>query len=102
MIQLCHVLDFYTSVTFFLCIDFITGTKIERPVEFIADVTPKRDFWKLTIKVKDKWSVIKDGKEHLKMIIVDAKVKKIIIAHILWSIFLAYHLKLIRKPILIC
>lgn len=51
----------------------MAGTKIERPVEFIADVTPKRDFWKLTVKVKDKWSVIKDGKEHLKMIIVDAK-----------------------------
>ena len=34
----------------------------------------KKDFWKLTVRVKDKWTVVKDGKDHLEMIIVDAKV----------------------------
>ncbi|AES98119.1 plant OB fold protein, putative [Medicago truncatula] len=46
---------------------------MERPCQFIGDVTDKSDFWKLTVRVKDKWTVVKDGKEHLEMIIVDVK-----------------------------
>jgi hypothetical protein len=46
-----------------------------RPVEFIAAITNKKDFWKLAVRVKDKWTVVKDGKEHLELIIVDAKVR---------------------------
>ncbi|RHN74002.1 putative nucleic acid-binding protein [Medicago truncatula] len=46
---------------------------LERPFETIAAVTNKKDFWKLAVRVKDKWTVVKDGKEHLEMIIVDAK-----------------------------
>jgi hypothetical protein len=45
-----------------------------RPVQFIGDINPKKDFWKLTVRVKDKWVVVKDGREHLEMVIVDAKV----------------------------
>jgi hypothetical protein len=47
---------------------------MERPVEFISDVTDKKDFWKLAVRVKDKWTVVKDGREHLEIVIVDAKV----------------------------
>jgi len=47
---------------------------MERPVEFIGDVTYTKDFWKLAVRVKDKWNVVKDGKEHVEMVIVDVKV----------------------------
>lgn len=47
---------------------------MERPVQLISDVNDKKDFWKLTVKVKDKWTVVKDGKEHLELVIVDDKV----------------------------
>jgi len=47
---------------------------MERPFEFIGDITDKKDFWKLPVRVKDKWTAVKDGKEHLEMVIVDAKV----------------------------
>jgi len=47
---------------------------MERPLEFIADITDKKDLWKLVVKIKDKRVVVKDGKEHLEMIIVDVKV----------------------------
>jgi len=40
----------------------------------VADINDKKDFWKLVVKVVDKWIVVKDGKEHSEMIIVDAKV----------------------------
>jgi len=48
---------------------------MERPFEFIGDITDKKDFWKLAVKVKDKWTVVKDGKEHLELVIVDKKVR---------------------------
>jgi len=44
---------------------------MERPFEFIAY---KKYFWALAVRVKDKWTAVKDGKEHLEMIIVDDKV----------------------------
>lgn len=45
----------------------------ERPVQFVSAVNDKSDFWKLVVKVKDKWTVVKDGREHLEIVIVDAK-----------------------------
>jgi len=42
-----------------------------RPFEFIRDINEKKDFWKLVVKVRDKWTVVKDGKEHLELVIVD-------------------------------
>jgi len=45
-----------------------------RPFSNIRDINQKKDFWKLAVKVKDKWIVVKDGKEHLEMVIVDSKV----------------------------
>lgn len=44
-----------------------------RPFAFIKDVNEKKDFWKLAVRVRDKWTVVKDGKEHIEMVIVDAK-----------------------------
>lgn len=49
-----------------------------RPVAFLRDINEKKDFWKVAVKVTDKWSVVKDGMEHMEMVIVDAKV--------LWSL----------------
>lgn len=46
---------------------------MERPFENIAAINNKKDFWKLAVRVQDKWTVVKDGKEHLELIIVDAK-----------------------------
>lgn len=46
---------------------------MERPLEFIGDITDNKDLWKLAVKIKEKWSVVKDGKEHLEMFIVDSK-----------------------------
>lgn len=45
-----------------------------RPFSFIADLNDKKDFCKLAVKVLDRWTVVKDGKEHSKMVIVDVKV----------------------------
>ena len=50
---------------------------MERPFEYISAITNKKNFWKLAVRVKDKWTVVKDGKEHLEMIIVDANVRPI-------------------------
>ena len=47
---------------------------MERPFQRISDINDKKDFWKLAVKVKDKWTVVKDGKEHLELVIVDDKV----------------------------
>lgn len=47
---------------------------MERPVQFVSDVNDKKDFWKLVVKVKDKWTAVKAWKEHLEMVIVDAQV----------------------------
>jgi hypothetical protein len=58
----------------------IPGTQVmnyERPVQFIDAITDQKDMWKLSVRVKDKWTVVKDGKEHLEMLIVDAKVTDI-------------------------
>jgi len=37
---------------------FDLASNMERPFEFIADITDKKDFWKLAVKVKDKWTVV--------------------------------------------
>jgi hypothetical protein len=52
----------------------LRGITMERPIQYIGDINQKKDFWKLAVRVKDKWVVVKDGKEHLEMVIVDAKV----------------------------
>ncbi|AES60186.1 putative nucleic acid-binding protein [Medicago truncatula] len=44
-----------------------------RPFQFIGDINQKKDFWKLAVRVKDKWAIVKDQKEHLEVVIVDAK-----------------------------
>jgi hypothetical protein len=45
-----------------------------RNFEFIKDITDRKDLCKITVKVKDKWNVLKEGKEHFKMVVVDSKV----------------------------
>jgi hypothetical protein len=40
-----------------------------RNFEFIKDITDRKDLFKIAVKVKDKWNVIKEGKEHLKWLL---------------------------------
>lgn len=58
--------------------------KMERPLEFIGDITDNKDLWKLAVKIKEKWSVVKDGKEHLEMFIVDSKVD--FLFYLIWAV----------------
>ncbi|KAK2423393.1 replication protein A 70 kDa DNA-binding subunit B [Trifolium repens] len=44
-----------------------------RNFEFIKDITDRKDLFKIAVKVKDKWNVIKEGKEHFEMVVVDSK-----------------------------
>ncbi|MCI00607.1 replication protein A1-like protein, partial [Trifolium medium] len=44
-----------------------------RNIEFIKDINDRKDLWKVAVKVKDKWSCIKDGKEFYEMVVVDSK-----------------------------
>jgi hypothetical protein len=45
-----------------------------RKFEFIKDITDRKDLLKIAVKVKDKWNVSKEGKEHFEMVVVDSKV----------------------------
>jgi hypothetical protein len=42
--------------------------------EFIKDITNRKDMWKVTLKVNDKWTTMKNGKEYFKMVVYDTKV----------------------------
>ncbi|WJX51874.1 hypothetical protein P8452_38038 [Trifolium repens] len=44
-----------------------------RNFEFIKDITDRKDIWKVAVKVKDKWSAMKDVKEYFEMVVCDAK-----------------------------
>lgn len=68
---------------------------MERPKEFIAAVTDKKDLWKLSVRVKDKWTIVKDGKEHLELLIVDAKVWEITFEHNTLLLFFGHSLVLL-------
>jgi hypothetical protein len=45
-----------------------------RVFDFIKDITDRKDLFKIAVKVKDKWNVVKEGKEHFEMVVVDSKV----------------------------
>ncbi|WJX30071.1 hypothetical protein P8452_18646 [Trifolium repens] len=44
-----------------------------RNFEFIKDITDRKDLCKIAVKVKDKWNVLKERKEHFEMVVVDSK-----------------------------
>ncbi|PNX99095.1 replication factor-A carboxy-terminal domain protein [Trifolium pratense] len=44
-----------------------------RAFEFVKDITNRKDLWKVVVKVKDKWSGTKDGKEYFEIVVVDSK-----------------------------
>ncbi|KAK2414512.1 hypothetical protein QL285_037096 [Trifolium repens] len=44
-----------------------------RNFEFIKDITDRKDLCKIAVKVKDKWNVLKEGKEHFEMVVVESK-----------------------------
>ncbi|MCH80465.1 replication protein A1-like protein, partial [Trifolium medium] len=48
--------------------------KMARNFEFIKDITDRKDLWKIAVKVKDKWSAMKEGKMYFEMVVVDSKV----------------------------
>ncbi|MCI81832.1 DUF223 domain protein, partial [Trifolium medium] len=43
-----------------------------RVVEFIKDITDRKDLWKIVVKVKDKWSATKEGKGYFELVVVDS------------------------------
>lgn len=63
----------YIHFIFHVC---VLEATMERPFEYVADINDKKDLWKLAVKVKDKWTMVKDGREHLELVIADAKVVK--------------------------
>jgi hypothetical protein len=50
------------------------NTRMERPVQLLAQIHHRKEFWKIAVKVIDKWNLQKDGKHSLEMLVVDAKV----------------------------
>jgi hypothetical protein len=45
-----------------------------RNFEFIKDITDRKDLFKIAVMVKDKWNILKEGKEHFEMVVVDSNV----------------------------
>jgi hypothetical protein len=45
-----------------------------RNFEFIKDINDRKDLWKIAVKVRDKWTSMKEGKEFLELVVVDSKV----------------------------
>jgi hypothetical protein len=48
--------------------------KMARNFEFIKDINDRKDLWKIAVKVRDKWTSQKEGKEYLELVVVDSKV----------------------------
>jgi hypothetical protein len=46
-----------------------------RNFEFIKDINDRKDLWKIAVKVRDKWTSMKEGKEFLELVVVDSKVR---------------------------
>ncbi|WJX28711.1 hypothetical protein P8452_17394 [Trifolium repens] len=44
-----------------------------RNFDFIKDITDRKDLRKIAVKVKDKWTAEKEGKEYFEMVVVDSK-----------------------------
>ncbi|WJX56134.1 hypothetical protein P8452_41823 [Trifolium repens] len=44
-----------------------------RNFEFIKDINDRKDLWKIAVKVMDKWTSQKEGKEYLELVVVDSK-----------------------------
>jgi predicted membrane-bound spermidine synthase len=63
-----HLSNSYVVIFFEYSADML------RPAAFLRDINQKKDFWKVTVKVRDNWTVVKDGREHIEMVIVDGKV----------------------------
>jgi hypothetical protein len=47
---------------------------MSRPVKLLTEIHSRKELWKIAVKVKDKWSVYKDGKQSFEVLVVDAKV----------------------------
>lgn len=72
-VGLCRIIHNIKTHSSISLLSFV-GFTMEIPFEFIGDITDKKNFWKLVVRVKDKWIVVKDGKEQLELVIVDYKV----------------------------
>jgi hypothetical protein len=47
---------------------------MERPVQPIKQLHNHKELWKIGVKIKEKWNVVKDGKQSFEMLVVDEKV----------------------------
>ncbi|KAK2361919.1 hypothetical protein QL285_087024 [Trifolium repens] len=46
---------------------------MERPVQPIKQLHNRKELWKIAVKIKEKWNVVKDGKQSFEMLVVDEK-----------------------------
>ncbi|PNX68349.1 replication A1-like protein, partial [Trifolium pratense] len=44
-----------------------------RKFESVKDINDAKDLWKISVKVKEKWTNMKDGKESIELLVVDDK-----------------------------
>ncbi|XP_045831696.1 uncharacterized protein LOC123923096 isoform X3 [Trifolium pratense] len=44
-----------------------------RKFESVKDISDAKDLWKISVKVKEKWTNVKDGKESTELLVVDEK-----------------------------
>ncbi|XP_045792102.1 uncharacterized protein LOC123886871 [Trifolium pratense] len=44
-----------------------------RKFESVKDINDAKDLWKISVKVKEKWTNLKDGKESIELLVVDDK-----------------------------
>ncbi|CAJ2656112.1 unnamed protein product [Trifolium pratense] len=44
-----------------------------RKFESVKDISDVKDLWKISVKVKEKWTNLKDGKEFIELLVVDDK-----------------------------
>ncbi|XP_045788610.1 uncharacterized protein LOC123883762 [Trifolium pratense] len=62
-----------------------------RAATMLKDINNTKELWKIAVKVKDIWQVVKDGKESFELVVVDSKVVDVLSStsfEVFWS-FLA-------------
>ncbi|PNX88234.1 replication factor-A carboxy-terminal domain protein, partial [Trifolium pratense] len=58
----------------------MTGiSTMERQPSLLKDVHNGKELWKIAIKVKDKWNIVRDGKQSFEIVVVDCKGDAIVV-----------------------
>lgn len=68
-------LDFVECCSIFVVVSGYHTKKMTRPIEDVRDINDSKYLWKIVVRIRDLWYVKSvSNKEHLKMVLVDAKV----------------------------